>query len=460
MLLGLFSVRKQLSIVVIILGVFMVPVSGIPAEFVDSGRVNRRERWKFRADLPSRDSNLWKDICSRNYSSKAPYYVSGNMVVYGQMGPNFELEGADFRYCSPSAPGLLYTTIYPATTWGDSNDRLGAIVGAIVFKKKGIPIKLAWQPKGRKWRPYVLEESYSGGGLEVDQKITVWGADYADVAVCKLEISGPLSDIDAFCTGSLFRGGEAETRANYVIAQITEEAEDFVYDGGPRKGQKPRPSKALGTYAAFSASFATNPESYRITGTPKISYTAEGPARKTIYLIFAAGYEYEEIVREITGAISDPEQVFKKTEQDWNDYFSRIVPVFRCSDRNYERFYYETFMTGKLSTYDCPYEPFIYPFNIPAGKTIKNWRMQFQHDSMFGSRSFLWLNDPERCKCELLQMLEGGMPGNWEQSGLRDGKFTKGRGTEVFWKRYFPFSLSGIRRNAGLKAGLTRTAPT
>jgi hypothetical protein len=114
------------------------------------------------------------------------------------------------------------------------------------------------------------------------------------------------------------------------------------------------------------------------------------PLDATLTLTMACGYERESTVAAAQAALADPAAIFAAAERTWDDYFTRIVPHFACSDRALERLYYYQAYTTRANLYDIPYAPWTQPYTCPW-KTGAVW--QWSWNTPMNSICERWLND-------------------------------------------------------------------
>lgn len=113
---------------------------------------------------------------------------------------------------------------------------------------------------------------------------------------------------------------------------------------------------------------------------------------RKIYLVCSFGYNKSEVIRSSTRAVKIPGTIFKSAEKSWEDYFTKIVPHFSCSDKNLEKLYYYQVYTTRADLYDIPYEPFTHPYTCPW-KTGAIW--QWSWNTPINSIGERWLNDKQ-----------------------------------------------------------------
>ena len=138
-----------------------------------------------------------------------------------------------------------------------------------------------------------------------------------------------------------------------------------------------------------------------IAGSSSLAFTtAENPAGieaeigivegRKIYLALSCGYDSDQVAKSAQMAIDCPESIFRAAEETWNDYFTKVVPNFSCSDSAIEQLYYYQAYATRANLYDIPYEPFIHPYTCPW-KTGAVW--QWSWNTPMNSICERWLND-------------------------------------------------------------------
>ena len=111
-----------------------------------------------------------------------------------------------------------------------------------------------------------------------------------------------------------------------------------------------------------------------------------------IVLGLSCGYQRDAAVAGALAAADQPEQIFTAAEETWNEFFSRAVPFFSCSDESLEKLYYYQAYTTRANLYDIPYEPFTHPYTCPW-KTGAVW--QWSWNTPLDSVCERWLNDKQ-----------------------------------------------------------------
>lgn len=182
--------------------------------------------------------------------------------------------------------------------------------------------------------------------------------------------------IEWHCTGLEF------AVVNFALPFFGAKAISFPH--GVCASVKDQAFAAMAIAGARDVSFATKEAPFQSKATVRLS-----PGRK-ICLAYACGYDQKAVIRSAAAAASGPERVFRAAEKTWNDYFTKIVPHFSCSDKNLERLYYYQAYTTWANLYDIPYEPFTHPYTCPW-KTGAVW--QWSWNTPMNSIAERWLND-------------------------------------------------------------------
>lgn len=133
--------------------------------------------------------------------------------------------------------------------------------------------------------------------------------------------------------------------------------------------------------------------------------TMELTKGRKVYVALTCGYDETDTIREARKAVAKPEKVFKAAEKKWEDYFTKIVPRFVCSDKKLESLYYYQAYTTRANLYDIPYEPFTQPYTCPW-KTGAVW--QWSWNTPMNSVAERWLNDKRIGKGGILLERDNG----------------------------------------------------
>lgn len=136
---------------------------------------------------------------------------------------------------------------------------------------------------------------------------------------------------------------------------------------------------------------------------------------KKIYLVYSVGYNRNAVINSVSASLKNPGYIFHLAEKTWDDYFTKIVPHFSCSDKMLEKLYYYCAYTIRANLYDIPYEPFTHPYTCPW-KTACVW--QWSWNSAMDSICERWLNDKKIGAGGIL--LEGSNAG-----GLNKGTYLR-----------------------------------
>ena len=118
--------------------------------------------------------------------------------------------------------------------------------------------------------------------------------------------------------------------------------------------------------------------------------TLDPDASASFNLSLTCGYSRESVLAEAGQAALQPDTIFAAAEHTWDDYFSRAVPFFACSDTWLEQLYYYQAYLTRANLYDIPYEPFTHPYTCPW-KTGAVW--QWSWNTPMNSVCERWLND-------------------------------------------------------------------
>lgn len=114
------------------------------------------------------------------------------------------------------------------------------------------------------------------------------------------------------------------------------------------------------------------------------------PADGKISLAISFGYDRESALRTAVDAARDPQALISFARHMWDEFFTRTVPHFSCSDETLTRLYYYYFYITRANMYDIPYEPFTHPYVAPW-KSGALW--QWTWNTPMNSICERWLND-------------------------------------------------------------------
>jgi len=113
---------------------------------------------------------------------------------------------------------------------------------------------------------------------------------------------------------------------------------------------------------------------------------------KKIYMAMSCGYDRESTIQAASSASANPDTIFTAAEDTWNEYFTKVVPHFECSDKMLEKLYYYQAYITRANIYDIPYEPFTHLYTCPW-KTGAVW--QWSWNTPMNSVCERWLNDKQ-----------------------------------------------------------------
>ncbi len=131
-----------------------------------------------------------------------------------------------------------------------------------------------------------------------------------------------------------------------------------------------------------------------------IHYRLKGLLGDELVIAYSAAYLMSDLKARMKGGLRNPAAVFEKSTAFWNDYFTRMVPYFNCSDISYVKQYYYTFFCLRANVWDIPFEPLFYPYTCTS-KLI--WKWSWPWNSMFDNISLRWLNDKSLAEGNVLQ---------------------------------------------------------
>jgi hypothetical protein len=124
-----------------------------------------------------------------------------------------------------------------------------------------------------------------------------------------------------------------------------------------------------------------------------------------IVLGLSCGYEREKVIEAAREAAGNPHGLFAAAERTWDEWFTRMVPRFSCSDRTLEKLYYYQAYVTRAALCDIPHAPFTHPYTCPW-KTSAVW--QWSWNTPIDSIAERWLNDKTMSAGGNLLMLENG----------------------------------------------------
>ncbi len=107
-------------------------------------------------------------------------------------------------------------------------------------------------------------------------------------------------------------------------------------------------------------------------------------------LALTCGYDRDQVIEQVSAASANPAALFNAAEQQWDGYFTRVVPRFECSHKAITKLYYYQAYTTRANLYDIPYEPFTQPYTCPW-KTGAVW--QWSWNTPMNAIAERWLND-------------------------------------------------------------------
>jgi len=131
------------------------------------------------------------------------------------------------------------------------------------------------------------------------------------------------------------------------------------------------------------------------TGHSKIERTPDGyhavaAATKPLLILLCAGYQPEDVLRELRRRENDPGAIFAQAHQLWDSYFTSLVPRLESSDAKLTDLYEYLFYVIRSSLYDIPWEPWVHAYTCPW-KTGAIW--QWSWNTPMNAITERWLND-------------------------------------------------------------------
>ena len=339
------------------------------------------------------------------HTPESPVFLSGNLLTHNQGNGS----GQCFQSQRPGQPGITSVSLFPVDAMEKTNMVFALEAAGVRLFSNGGEYIPRWLPEERTWSPWKVEDAFEAGNLRVRQSTAILAGGGADAIGCLLEWEGGPEGLDIEISCRLFDKAAVSSAGEDEFYGVVEESNSTLkYKAvGPWQIWYGTPPKDRGLGAAFRLSSGIVPEKTDLFGEPENTLKIRGKAKKRLFMIFAAGLEENEVKKVFRKAKKmTPELFFAHARKRFEDFFRRSVPGFSCSDSQLERVYAELNLSGFLATYDCPYGSFRHPIAVPAAKLVPEWRHQFTHDSSLAATAFLWLNDAERCKQELLQMFD------------------------------------------------------
>ena len=223
--------------------------------------------------------------------------------------------------------------------------------------------KLDFKPQKTQlvFQPHVIEKKMKSGAKKIIERCAVSG----NILIIEWDFTGLDTAVVDFSLP--YFNAKTKKLRNVVLASI-----------------KGRGFIALSISDAADVAFETKEKPFECKAEIKI------PKGKKIYLAYSCGYNKASVINSISTALKNPEDIFRSAEKTWNDYFTKIVPYFSCSDKMLEKLYYYQVYTTRVNLCDIPYEPFTHPYTCPW-KGAGLW--QWSWNTPMSSVSEKWLND-------------------------------------------------------------------
>lgn len=212
------------------------------------------------------------------------------------------------------------------------------------------------------FQPYVIEKKMRSGAARIIERCAV----FENILLIEWNITGLDSVVMNFSL-PYFKAKD-ERISNGILATI-----------------KGRAFMGFSIAGAAGLSFKTKEEPFECQADITI-----GRKRRKIYLAYSCGYNKKIVIDSVLSSLENPKNIFQRAEKTWNDYFTKIVPHFSCSDKMLEKLYYYQAYTTRANLYDIPYEPFTHPYTC-SWKTGAVW--QWSWNTPMNSIGERWLND-------------------------------------------------------------------
>ncbi len=357
------------------------------SKFVDFSGMVGRENWKSSPGVEAQPVD-WQALLTL----KEMYCVVGNQLIShvhtrGAVWPENHTLGVGhtknegYHYTSGKVePGLECVEFYPlakGNVHGGEMDVLPAVI--TFFDEKGERVETINDLEFRQWKPDLQKDVFRYDDSAFLQQI----ACAEDIIICRIT---PLkSNLPAFFEISCNFGGTAG-----LLDLEPHQDQTFVW--GQEKAWS---DTVFGLWCnrPLEAIKISNP------GEP-INYKLKGLCQEELIIAYSAAYLMSGLKARMKDGLRNPDAVFKKSTAFWDEYFTRMVPYFNCSDISYARQYYYTFFCLRANVWDIPFEPLFYPFTCTS-KLI--WKWAWPWNSMFDNVSLRWLNDKSLAEGNVLQ---------------------------------------------------------
>lgn len=322
-----------------------------------------RPRWQWATDLP-RVESPWSDLI------RLPdvQFLSDNQVSLWITPDTIGSETINF-YPVPRAPRLDADRYDIERIMKESLHVMMGPKGEIL--RDGEPI--TFDKPETQWLPSHIERTFRSENVTIHETI----ASFDDMVIFWIQPENATEELSIRWSASVERTINATWRTHGS-------AHVCLHDDGVANGWVWLGSE-LSTWAT-----GANPGC--------LNFTAPLPA-EGVLLVLMFGYDQAAVERRLgsmiaqistLGTESMANELLGYARDQWDWYFTQMVPDFRGGPEWVERLYYYYMATHKINLYDIPYEPFVRPYTCPW-KTGAVW--QWSWNTSMNAIAERWLND-------------------------------------------------------------------
>lgn len=271
-----------------------------------------------------------------------------------------------------SQPGISAIHYFPLRKRPELSARLDytVLTKQNQFKHDGVRIRFQLadgtparvKEEGYQWWPCKAERLWVGDNFAVREELTVLG-NCSAVRLTKVRGADVNVKIEQIFRPHNF----ATTRINGVSI--------FMFKEG----------LSVAPYASGDLKIRATEAGYRATGT----------MIKPVLFLLSAGYRPKDVLREIRPRLEKPDALFEEAQNNWDVYFTALVPRIESSNVMMVRLYYYLFYVVRSSLFNIPWEPFVYAYTCPW-KTGAIW--QWSWNTPMNAITERWLNDASFAK--------------------------------------------------------------
>ena len=387
---------NMLSLFIVALFGMTLSAKGAPmfnTSFANFDGMVKREPWKPNPGVPPQPVD-WQKILTL----KEPYFVVGKQTISHiappPNGPDRDIhtlgvmpiKSDTYNITSgPAHPGLEIVEFFPLAAGKGTGGEMNIMPAILSFQDaEGKSIAAVNDLDKRAWRPDLQTEYFRVGDVTLVQEI----ANYDNIFVLRIRaVDGKMPPKFSL------RGDFGPTAGAFDVEQLA--SSTFLW------GQETAWSN---TCFALWSSHSLELKKISRPGEP-LDYVLAGASGDEIVLAFGFGYQMAELEEKMKVAVAKPAKIFADATQYWNEFFTRMVPFFSCSDPDYVRQYYYTFFNLMAAVWDIPYEPVFYPYTC-SSKLV--WKYSWPWNSLFDTMSLRWLNDKSLAEGNVLQPIRLG----------------------------------------------------